>query len=41
MILMLEADVDPAETSKVRGCCGNLRQMSRERNWAGPRANSS
>lgn len=31
MILMFEAGIDPAETSKVRGCCGNLRQMSRER----------
>ena len=41
MMLMLNAGVDPAKTSKTRGCCGKLRLLSRERDWAGLKANFS
>lgn len=41
MMLMLDAGVDPAKTSKTRGCRGKLRLLSRERDWAGLRANFS
>ena len=41
MMLMLDAGVDPTKTSKARGCRGKLRLLSRERDWAGLRANFS
>ena len=41
MMLLLNAGVDPAKTSKTRGCRGKLRLLSRERDWAGLKANFS